>query len=160
MNISKLLNQYLNLIYRLLIFLMYLLILDVTLQVFGRYIPFIPRYMWTIEIANYLLIWIVFLGSIIAVKESKHFFVDCFSKNNNIIFQKFLRIIYYFVMFSVTFIFIFSGVKYFQIGCDQESMFLGINLGLIHITVPITGISWLLILWNEIIEDDLFKRKR
>ena len=153
-NILDLYTKFINV---LIVVLMYILLLDVTIQVFGRYVSFIPRFLWTIEFANFILIWIVFLGSIIAVKHGKHFFVNCFSDDISLKFEYTLRIIYYVVMFIVTFVFIIFGFKFFKIGCKQGSMILGINLGIIHISVPFTGISWLIFLVDDFYKDFIKK---
>lgn len=48
----------------------------VTLQVLGRFVPFIPRPLWTEEIAQWLLAWMVFLGAAVALRHSDHFVID------------------------------------------------------------------------------------
>ena len=52
------------------------LILSVTLLVAARYLPFVPRWLWPLEIANWAMIWMVFIGASIAVREHRHFNVD------------------------------------------------------------------------------------
>ena len=52
------------------------MIVPVTLQIFSRFIDFIPRYIWTEEVARFCLIWIIMLGATIAVRDGTHFDVD------------------------------------------------------------------------------------
>jgi len=42
------------------------LIIPVTMQVLARYTGIIPVYLWTEELATFLFVWMVMIGSIIA----------------------------------------------------------------------------------------------
>ena len=142
MFISKILELYYKILMALMIFIMIILVICVSLQVAGRYIPFIPRYLWTVEFANFSLIWLIFLGSIVAVKEEKHFYVNFFFKVLNKHMFLITRIFYYFIMYSVSAIFICYGYRYFLMGYIQKSDLTGINLGFVYVTAPLAGLSW------------------
>src|SRR3546814_10580464 len=43
-----------------------LLIVPVVLQILARYVDFIPRYIWTEEVARFCFIWIIMIGAMIA----------------------------------------------------------------------------------------------
>ena len=49
------------------------LIIPVTMQVLARYTGIIPTFLWTEELATFLFVWMVMLGSIVAVWEGTHF---------------------------------------------------------------------------------------
>src|SRR3546814_8370870 len=53
-----------------------LLIVPVVLQILARYVDFIPRYIWTEEVARFCFIWIIMIGAMIAVRDDTHFDVD------------------------------------------------------------------------------------
>ena len=53
-----------------------LLIIPVLLQVVSRFVGFIPRYIWTEEIARFAFIWIILIGAAVAVRDQSHFRVD------------------------------------------------------------------------------------
>ena len=57
----------------LLTLLMGLLIVPVCMQILSRFTEFVPRYIWTEEVARLCFIWIIMLGSMIAVRDSTHF---------------------------------------------------------------------------------------
>ncbi len=160
----KICEWYARLLHKLLIILGITLLISVALQVAGRYIPFIPRYLWTLEVTNFSLIWMVFLGSIIGLREGKHFYVDIFSfhgKALNPTFHTILRVIYYLVVFAVTLIFIFYGYQYFvKWGMIQSSDITGINLGWLYASVPLSGVSWLLFLIENILNEFILKEKK
>ena len=52
------------------------LMLPVTIQIVARYTALIPAWIWTEEMARFLFIWMVMLGSMIGVREGTHFEVD------------------------------------------------------------------------------------
>src|SRR6202163_1741727 len=52
------------------------MIVPVTLQIFSRFFEFIPRYIWTEEVARFCLMWLIMLGATIAVRDGTHFDVD------------------------------------------------------------------------------------
>ena len=157
---SKIINYYLWLVYKIMLILMFLLIFALGVQIGGRYIVFIPRYLWTIELSNFCLIWLIFLGSIIGVKEKRHFYMDIFYNTKltpflEIIFQ----VVYYSILISIAFIFIIFGYSFYKIGLLQTSELTGLNLGIIYVSVPVTGISWLLVLLREISDRYFFKKR-
>ena len=52
------------------------MIVPVTLQIASRFIEFVPRYIWTEEVARFCLMWLIMLGATIAVRDGTHFDVD------------------------------------------------------------------------------------
>src|SRR3546814_15438549 len=50
-----------------------LLIVPVVLQILARYVDFIPRYIWTEEVARFCFIWIIMIGAMIAVRDDQNF---------------------------------------------------------------------------------------
>jgi len=148
--IFRILEIYAKIIEGVMKILMGILLIVVALQVTGRYVPFIPRYLWTIEVSDFSLIWIIFLGSIIGVREEKHFFLDIFSDNLKPGMNKFIKMIYFICMYIVSLIFVMYGYQYFIMGCIQHSNLTGMNLGIIYISVPLSGISWIIFLTEKI----------
>ncbi|MFA6506800.1 MAG: TRAP transporter small permease subunit [Treponemataceae bacterium] len=131
----------------------------VTLQVLGRYVPFIPRWLWPLEIANWAMIWMVFIGAALGVKEAKHFNVDLFmGKTPPRIIHIFLKLVYYVFVGLVTLTFIFFGydflVKWAMI---QTSDILMVNLGFLYVSVPVTGFLWFLFLIEDFYKDFIMK---
>lgn len=149
--VFRIIDIYAKIINRLIIISMYTLLFSMSLQIAGRYIPFIPRYLWPLEVTNFSLIWLVFLGSIIGVRGRRHFFVDIFGENINPKLNKMINIIYFFVLYSMAFIFIFYGYKYFvKWGLIQNSDITGVNMGFLYFSVPFSGISWLIFLTEDL----------
>lgn len=149
--VFRILDIYAKIINRLIIISMYTLLFSMSLQIAGRYIPFIPRYLWPLEVTNFSLIWLVFLGSIIGVRGRKHFFVDIFGEDISLKLRKIIDVIYFFVLYSMAIIFIFFGYKYFvEWGLIQNSDITGVNMGFLYFSVPFSGISWLIFLTEDL----------
>src|SRR3569833_2642215 len=53
-----------------------LLVIPVTLQIISRYTPLIPSYIWTEEMARFMIIWTIMIGAMVGIRESQHFEVD------------------------------------------------------------------------------------
>jgi TRAP-type transport system small permease protein len=137
-----------------------LLIGSVTLLVAARYLPFVPRWLWPLEVTNWAMIWMVFIGASIAVRENKHFNVDLFmGKNPPRAVHVFLKLVYYVFVGFVTLTFIFFGyafvVKWAMI---QSSEILMINMAYLYVSVPVAGLLWLLFLVEDIYKE-FFMRK-
>jgi len=151
--ISRIINFYVKTIIFLIIILMTSLIFFVVLMMIGRYVPFIPRYLWTDEGARFSLIWVVFLSSILGVREGKHFYVDVLPKDLPKSAETILNILYYLCTFTVSLIFVIYGRRFFLMGFIQHSEMTGMNLGAIYISVPIAGVSWIIFLVENIYKD-------
>ena len=54
-------------------FLMAALAIPVGMQVLARYTGIIPVYLWTEELATFIFVWVVMIGSMVAVWEGTHF---------------------------------------------------------------------------------------
>lgn len=144
-----------SVLHKVLIFLGLVLLGAVTLQVAGRYVPFIPRWLWPLEIANWAMIWMVFIGASLAVRENRHFLVDLFlGKRVPTPIFIFLRLAYYFIVGGVSIVFIFYGTTYLiKWGFIQTSDIIGINVGFLYFSVPFSGVIWLLFLFENILKD-------
>lgn len=132
------------------------LIVPVFMQVLARYTGIIPTYLWTEELAKFIFIWIVMLGSMIAVWEGTHFDVhvvpEARTPLGKLIQQGFVLImISLFAMLFAKF-----GVDYAKFGSIQSSVMMQVNLLWIYITVPLAGFVWMIFslfrLWKLIQE--------
>lgn len=151
--ILKVIDFYVKIIILLIKILMISLIFFVALMLLGRYIPFIPRYLWTDEGSKFCLIWGVFLSSALSVREEKHFYVNIFSRDLPKLVETVLRLLYYLSIFLVALIFIIYGKKFFLMGLIQHSEITDLNLATIYISIPITGISWAIFLIENFLKE-------
>jgi TRAP-type C4-dicarboxylate transport system permease small subunit len=132
---------------------MFVLLVDVGIQILSRYISFIPRFLWTVDVVNMTLTWVILLGSAVGVREGRHFFIDVLPQNLNRSAEIVLRIIYYFFMFSVTAVYVGYGYQFLLMGYVQTSPTIGLNLAWVYASVPVAGISWALFLVENVYDE-------
>ena len=95
--------------------LMGILLVMVVYQVASRWIPLFPRAIWTEEISRFLLVWVIFLGGAIGVRERTHFVLEVLgehkSRTVNIVWQSFI------LLMEIAFcaIFFFRGLPYAEV---------------------------------------------
>jgi TRAP-type transport system small permease protein len=129
-----------------------ILIIPVMLQIFSRYVGFIPRYIWTEELARFCFIWMIMIGAMIAVREGTHFDVDLLPslapKANAI-----LRIITHCAMLMFAMVFLYFGYQFTMFGANQSSELAELPMWLIFIAWPLAGAFWLLFLAEKFADD-------
>jgi len=118
------------------------LIVPVFMQVLARYTGIIPTYLWTEELAKFIFIWIVMIGSMIAVWEGTHFDVrvipDAKTPLGTLIQKGFvLLMICIFALLFARF-----GIDYAKFGSIQSSVMMQVNLLWIYLSVPLAGFVW------------------
>ena len=129
------------------------MLVPVTLQIFSRFFEFIPRYIWTEEVARFCLMWLIMLGATIAVRDGTHFDVDVLPTPKTARGKAVARLIVHVAMLLVALIFIAFGWRFALFGYEQSSEMTGINMLSIHIAWPLAGICWLLFLVEKIGDD-------
>ena len=125
--------------------LMALLMVPVFLQVLSRYTEVVPRYIWTEEMARFAFIWIVLVGSSIAVREGTHFKIDLFP-NLSPRWSGRMEVLYGVLMLIAAAVFVVGGWAFVQFGAIQYSELAGLPMVTIFIAWPLAGVSWMLFL--------------
>ncbi len=121
------------------------LAIPVAMQVVSRYTGLIPTYLWTEELATFLFVWIVMIGSIVAVWDGTHFDVRI-TRNAIRPLPRLLQngIVHVAIMIFGAF-FLYFGIEYTEFGGNQRSVMMRANLAITHISVPIAGGFWFLL---------------
>jgi TRAP-type C4-dicarboxylate transport system permease small subunit len=137
-----------------------ILIVTVALLVAARYLPFVPRWLWPLEVANWAMIWMVFIGASLAVRENKHFNVDLFmGKTPSRGILTFLKVVYYIFVGFVTLTFIVFGYGFVvRWAMIQTSEVLMINMAFLYVSVPVAGLLWLLFLVEDAYREFFMRR--
>lgn len=145
---SKLINVTDFILSWFLIGLTVIMVLDVSWQVFSRFVIRDPS-SFTEELATFLLIWIGLLGSAYALRQKAHLGIDILT----IKMSPKLRFIWEFVIYAVVIIFaslvlIWGGIRLVNITLylNQISAALRVKMGYVYTVVPITG--FLLVLYS------------
>lgn len=138
--------------------LMGLLIVPVSLQIFSRYVGFIPRYIWTEEVARFCLVWIIMLGAMIAVRDGTHFDVDILPTPSTASGRLIARLIVHIGVGLVALTFLWFGFRFAMFGFDQTSELTGLNMLTIHIAWPVAGLVMLMFLAEKVVDDLALRR--
>lgn len=123
-------------------FLMATLAIPVGMQVLSRYTGIIPTFLWTEELATFIFVWVVMVGSMVAVWDGTHFDVIITPDARSplgILIQK--SVVYIFIMIFAL-LFAWYGIEYAKVGSIQSSVMMRANLLWTYITVPLAGVVW------------------
>jgi len=158
MLLSKICDYYIKLLNVLILITGLSILVAVFLQIGGRYFPFIPLWLWPQEIINFGLVWMIFMGSVVALREKEHFTVDVVSmilKNRKVpAVSFFINVLYYFIGFVISITFAHYGFIFFRDwGLIRLSDLTGLNLGYIYFAVPFAGASWFVLLIESLYKD-------
>jgi TRAP-type C4-dicarboxylate transport system permease small subunit len=133
--------------------LMALLIIPVVMQILSRHVDFVPRYIWTEEIARFLFIWIIMLGSMIAVRDGSHFDLDVLPTPATERGRAIASLIKHGAMFLVAATFLWFGYEFSLFGLSQESDLLNLNMLWIYGAWPLAGLAYVIFLIEKIHAD-------
>jgi TRAP-type C4-dicarboxylate transport system permease small subunit len=140
--IGRSLDHFCNLLRVLLGVLMGALAIPVAMQVVSRYTGIIPVYLWTEELSTFIFIWVVMIGSMVAVWDGTHFDVrvipDARSPLGALLQQGVVLVLI--VIFAGYFA--VYGIEYAEFGANQRSVMMRASLIITHVSVPIAGLVW------------------
>ncbi|HVY04856.1 MAG TPA: TRAP transporter small permease [Burkholderiales bacterium] len=150
---KRLIDAFYRLLQFLLILLMGLLILPVCMQILSRFTGLVPRYIWTEEAARLCFIWIIMLGSMIAVRDGTHFDLEVLPQPKSPRGRALMSIVRHLMMMLVALTFVWFGYEFSLFGYSQESELTGLNMLFIHIAWPLAGVAYTLFLAEKLWKD-------
>lgn len=153
MSMATWLNAYHRTLKVVLTVLMGALILPVSLQIISRYTGIIPRYTWTEEVARFCFVWIIMIGSMIAVRDRAHFEVDVLPAPKTTKGRGWSRLVVHVGMLLMALAFVRYGYDFALFGFKQNSEMSGINMLSIYIAFPLAGVTWTLFLIEKLMAD-------
>lgn len=154
MNIAKrFLEGYAWLLRKAMTLLLGLLVIPVTLQIVSRYTELIPRYIWTEEAARFFFIWMIMLGSAIAVREQTHFNVDVLTKPRTPQGKAWAVLVVDLSMLLMALIFLRYGWDFAIFGYSQTSELTGINMAFIFMAFLLAGLTWMAFIGERVVEN-------
>ena len=124
--------------------LMGCLAIPVAMQVISRYTPLMPTYLWTEELSTFIFIWMVMIGSMVAVWDGTHFDVRVIPDAKRplaVLLQNGFVLV---LILGFGLIFAWYGIDYAEFGSNQRSVMMRANKLITHISVPIAGATWAL----------------
>jgi len=151
--IKGLLESYYRLLKLLLTLLMIVLIVPVSLQILSRYTGLIPRFIWTEEIARFCFVWIILIGSMIAVRDETHFKVDLLPHGRSQLSELIAKLFVHIAILILSLSFLIWGYDFGVLGSRQQSEISGLPMLAIYIAWPIAGASWMIFTLEKIVDD-------
>ncbi len=145
-------QAYATLLSWLLAFSIAILVIPVSLQIFSRYTALIPSYIWTEEMARFLFIWTIMIGAMIGVRESTHFEVDIWPKLPPR-GEAFVRMLGRLGVLVAALVFVSAGIEFTKFAWHRISELAELPLWLIHVAWPLTGVTWLVFLGEQLVDD-------
>ncbi len=128
------------------------LVVPVTMQIFSRYTQMIPAYIWTEELARFVFIWMIMLGSMIGVRETSHFDVDIFPRLSPKA-DAALKLISNVFTLVFALVFVISGYEFTAFAIYRISELAELPLWVIHIAWPFTGLAWIVFLGEKFVDN-------
>ena len=151
-NIRDKLNRVLEFI---LIMLLGVMVLNVSWQVFSRYVLANPS-SFTDELARYLMIWLGVLGTAYVSGKRLHVAIDILHSQLSLSSQKTMQKVIFSIVILATFlIFIIGGSRlvYLSYLLGQKSAALQIPLYLVYVCVPLSGACIIFYKINDLISN-------
>jgi len=143
---------YYRLLNVLLVITVAVLIVPVSLQIFSRFTDLIPSYIWTEEMARFLFVWMIMLGSMVGIRDGAHFDVDLWPELKPRA-NALLRIVSSVFVLVFALVFIWYGIKFVQFGWDQNSELAELPMPWIFVAWPLAGFTWVLFLGENFIKN-------
>lgn len=122
--------------------LMASLAIPVGMQVISRYTGLIPTYLWTEELATFIFVWVVMIGSMLAVWDGTHFDVVITPDAKSPLGQLIQKGVVQIAVMVFALLFAWYGIEYAKVGTIQSSVMMRANLLWIYVTVPLAGTIW------------------
>lgn len=129
------------------------LIIPVTLQIVARYTDFIPRYIWTEEVARFCFVWIIMIGAMIAVRSDSHFNVDILPEPKTRVGEGWSKLLVHVSMAALALCFIYYGKEFSDQGLLQSSEIAELPMITMFIAWPLAGVVWILFLAEKLKQD-------
>jgi len=129
-----------------------ILVIPVSLQIFSRYTALIPSYIWTEEMARFLFIWTIMIGAMIGVRESTHFEVDVWPRLPPR-GEAVVRLTGRLGVLAAALVFVWAGIHFTEFAWYRISELAELPLWLIYVAWPVTGVTWLVFLGEQLLDD-------
>lgn len=151
--IGTLLNRFCDGLRVLLGILMGALAIPVAMQVLSRYTGIIPTYLWTEELSTFIFVWIVMIGSMVAVWDGTHFDVRVLPDATAPLLKLIQNCFVHVAILLFALLFFYYGIEYTEFGNNQKSVMMRANLAFTYVSVPIAGMVWTVFtsyrIWEE-----------
>ena len=141
----KLIDGYYRLLNMLLVVTVAILVVPVAIQILSRHTPWVPTWIWTEEMARFLFVWMIMIGSMVGIRDGAHFDVDLWPElppRANAL----LRVVADIFVLVLALVFCWYGIRFVQFGWDQTSELAELPMAWIFTAWPLAGFTWVVFL--------------
>ena len=129
----------------------------VTTEVILRYL-FKHSLIFTEELSRYLMVWIVFLGSTLAIRDSSHIHINFLTKRFSPENQRWLRLLAHLLTLAFLVFIAVEGLKFLPQQLHQMCITIDISLFYFYLAIPVGSILMIIFLLPAL--KDIFKEKK
>ena len=129
----------------------------VTTEVILRYL-FKHSLIFTEELSRYLMVWIVFLGSALAIRDSSHIHINFLTKRFSTENQRWLRLSAHLLTLVFLVFIAVEGLKFLPQQLQQMCITIDISLFYFYLAIPVGSILMIIFLLPAL--KDIFKEKK
>lgn len=149
--LDKLLSKVRAVLYGFSCIAMMVMLITIFSQVVTRYgFGYTPE--WSEELARYLFVYVVFLGSALIMGESGHLAVEFLpTRYKGTAFGRFLAMLSLFCGYLFVLILLVQGTKMTEVMTFQESPGMGISMSFIYVVIPVSAVLMMLYLIRDTI---------
>lgn len=125
------------------------LILTVFMQVMARNVLLIPL-VWTLDLAQLLFSWCIFLGAALAFRKSQHYQIDLWPADGLVAWVP--RLAVFAATAVVLFVLVRNGYAMTLIGLHREAQSLGISETWFFVPIPVCGVLMTLFFVERLVQ--------
>ena len=149
---SKFVDAYYRLLTFLIVATVVILLVPVALQIFSRFLPFVPRYIWTEEMARFMFVWTIMIGAMVGIRESQHFEVDVWPELSRRS-EAAVRILARLGVLAMAVVFVWGGLEFTRFAWNRTSELADLPLWMIHVAWPVAGVTWIVFAGEQILDE-------
>ncbi|MDD3252635.1 MAG: TRAP transporter small permease [Lachnospiraceae bacterium] len=152
-------SKYMGICIEKILFVLMIVLVAITfLQVLSRFVFKIPV-SWSQEVVKLCFVWIIFLGSAIAVKEETHLTLDMLTALLPEKLQKIVRIIILLLMLLCAGILLYGGSKYCANCIGKTMITLPFPANIQYVSMPVSAVMMIWYLAERLKSEILGKEK-
>jgi TRAP-type C4-dicarboxylate transport system permease small subunit len=102
--------------------------------------------------ARFLFIWTIMIGAMIGVRESTHFEVDLWPQLSRR-GEAMVRLAGRLGVLAAALVFVWAGLEFTKFAWNRISELAELPLWLIHVAWPVTGLTWIVFLGEQVLDD-------
>jgi TRAP-type C4-dicarboxylate transport system permease small subunit len=129
------------------------LLVPVGLQILSRFTTVVPRFIWTEEIARFCFVWIVMVGSMLAVRENTHFDLEILPAARTVRGRAIASAVRNLAILALGVTFAWYGIEFAQLGHEQEAELTGLDMAWIHGAWPLAGVVYVMFVLERLAGD-------